>query len=136
MYHQPAAPQPTPAHGRPLLGLCCLMLLAATFAGPSSAAAASGTVSLTIRLEAGVAGLLSGGSTGELPAAAGAEGALAEFAPRFRQSLEGRYQQSEIDRIVSSVTEHAIIVLDGEAFSHDSSGSTWLTSDDDGVFSL
>ena len=71
----------------------------------------------------------------DLRGPSGAEKALAGFAPKLRQSLEGRYNPSEIDRIVGSVTEHAIIVLDGEAFGRESSG-TWLTSDDGGAYSL
>ena len=66
MNHQPAAPRLASPKGKSLVGLCFLILLVTTFAIPSFAAGASGTVSLSIRLEVGIAGLQRGESFGHI----------------------------------------------------------------------
>ena len=122
--------------GKSLMGLCFLILLVTTFASPSSAAGASGSVSLSIRLEVGIAGLQGGESSSYSQPKSGAVGVLSELAPRLRDSLRDRYQPSEVERIVTDVTEHAVIVIDGEAFAHNPSGDTWLISEHGSVLSL
>lgn len=118
------------------MGLCFLILLVTTFASPSSAAGASGPVSLSIRLEVGIAGLQGGESSSYSQAKSGAARVLSELAPRLKNSLRDRYQPSEVERIVTDVTEHAVIVMDGKAFAHNPSGGSWLTSENGSVLSL
>ena len=136
MIHQPATTHQLPSPRKTFVGLTFLILLASFLASPPPVAGASGSVSLTIRVEVGPSDLPGGGLSGDLEGAAGAEQAVARFASSLRRSLEDRYLPSEIDRIVDSVAGHAVVVIDGEAVAANPADSLWLDSDNGNVVIL
>jgi len=133
---KPAAPRPTHPRGRSFLGLAFLFLLISPLVNPASAAGASGTVSVSIRLEIGLSDLHSGGSSGGLHGSAGAEKAHTVIAPLLRSSLKDRYQPSEIDRIVDEFVTRTVVVMDGEAVGFGQTDTAFLTNGGGVVFSL
>lgn len=136
MDSRPAAPQSSHHRAKALIGLAFLLLLVNPIVNSASAAGASGTVSVSIRLEIGLSDLQSGGSSGGLHGSAGAEKASGVLAPLLRHSLKDRYQPREVDRIVDEFARRAVIVLDGEAVGCGESDTAFLTTGDGDVFSL
>ena len=136
MDSRPAAPQSSHHRSNALIGLALLLLLVSPFVNSASAAGASGTVSVSIRLEIGLSDLQSGGSSGGLHGSAGAAKAHTVLAPLLRNSLKDRYRPIEVDRIVAEFAAQAVIVMDGEAVGSGGTDTAFLTTSDGDVFSL
>lgn len=137
MNSKPAAPRPAHPAGRILPVLALFTLLTIPSIHPAIAAGASGTVSVSIRLEIGLSDLHSGGGPSRgLRGAAGAEKAHAVLAPLLRNSLKDRYQPNEVDRIVHEFATRVVVVHDGEAVGSGGTDTAFVTTGDGDVFSL
>lgn len=136
MSFRPSVPHKDQPRRRDHLRLVLLVLLIAVLSAPPIAAGASGTVSVSIRLEVGIADLQRAPTSGGLDGPASTTRAFDEFAYRLRESLEGRYHPAEVDRIVDEVTDHAVIVVDGEAIGRSASDSAFFNAGDGTIVSL
>ncbi len=131
-----AAPRSTYPLGRALVGLCSLLLPLLIHANPSLAADVGGSVSYSIRLEVGVADLQSGGIDDQTQEKSGAAIVREKLAPQLRSYLSSKYQPRQVDEIVRAVTNHAVIVVDGEGFTANPSQESWVASEKGAVLSL
>ncbi len=134
MIRRPATSQTEPATRAALLGLCSLALPIALLVSPPPVAGASGSVSVTIRVEVDPVDLHGGGLLDG--ARAGADEVAALLAPVLRRSLAARYAPSEIDRIVDSVADDCVVVRDGEVVARTSTDPASLSRDGESVFIL
>lgn len=105
----------SPTTHRDLTGLVLLFLLVTLLVSLHPAAAASGTVSVTIRVEVGMPDLLRGGDPASLATTDGTRAVLEAYAPTLRRGLERRYSPAEVDRIVNEVSDHSVVIFDDAA---------------------
>ena len=136
MYPRPATPNGHPTSGRAFARRCVLILLASLLIFPPFVAGASGTVSLTIRVEVDPSDLLRGGLPGDHDGIGRADMVLARYEPLLRDSLKHRYGPGEIDRIVADVVNRAVIVVDGEALAASSVSDVCLRQRNGSVYVL
>jgi hypothetical protein len=139
MNHRHRASRSSHPLGRVAIGLCSLLvllLIASDSALAAGAGGSGGSVSYSIRLEVGTAGLQGGRKDAAVDQKNGSTVLDQVLIPNLRRRLTDRYTPEHVEEIIRDISNRAVVVIDGEGHAVSPSQETWVASTNGAVVSL